>query len=76
MNYDELVKELRFCAATESDCSKCRRFESIMCEVSLHTEAADAIEELQAEYNELLFRCGQAEALIDFYQQMPKEDEA
>lgn len=31
-------------------------------------QAADAIEELQAQNNELLFRCGQAEALIDYYQ--------
>lgn len=45
-------------------------------------EAADAIEELQAQNNELLFRCGQAEALIDYYQtgkllsNEPPEEEA
>ena len=69
MNYDELVKALRNNADHYA-------FTGDNGLVHLLTNAADAIEELQAEYNELLFRCGQAEALIDFYQQMPKEDEA
>ena len=37
-------------------------------DADLHYEAADAIEELSKLNCELLFRVGQAEALIDYYQ--------
>lgn len=47
MNYDELIADLRYCADTETSCSECKRIGTVTCEVNLHSEAADAIEELQ-----------------------------
>lgn len=62
--YEELVKMLR--KHHDEHCQLDRA--SGVCGGVLANEAADAIEELQAQNNELLFRCGQAEALIDYYQ--------
>ena len=50
MNYDELIADLRYCADTETSCSECKRIGTVTCEVNLHSEAADAIEELQQHY--------------------------
>ena len=70
--YDDLVEALRLCV-------KYGKGADVLANA---LKAADAIEELQAQNNELLFRCGQAEALIDYYQagklrsnEPPKEEE-
>ena len=58
--YEELIKKLR---------STAKLAEYGLAVPSYYlTEAADAVEELQKENAELLFRCGQAEAMIDHYQ--------
>ena len=44
--YDELVKELRYCAGSDAICSECKRVGTISCENNLLNEAADAIEKL------------------------------
>lgn len=76
--YDKLVKQLQYCATHECmqegeeevgcDAPYGWREGCGTCNDVLMLRAADAIEELQAQNNELLFRCGQAEALIDYYQ--------
>ena len=48
MNYEELVKALRYCK-TASLCGPCPRNERNMCFDGLHDDAAAAIEALQAE---------------------------
>ena len=58
--YGELVKRLKI-AAQFAD-------KGLLITPSLCLEAADAIEEQQNLNCELLFRVGQAEALIDYYQ--------
>ena len=58
--YEELIKRLRE-YATEDQWVQTRIGDTFV-------EAADAIEELQKLKCELLFRVGQAEALIDYYQ--------
>ena len=65
MYYDLLV-QLRRCA--EGRCRGCPRSHAEGCRKSVSTEAANAIEEQQNLNCELLFRVGQAEALIDYYQ--------
>lgn len=67
--YEQLIANLR--AVDEYDTGYAK----------LIWEAADAIEEMQKRNCELLFRVGQAEALIDYYQtgrmtrnELPKEE--
>lgn len=45
--YDELVKDLRYCASAEETCGGCKHSNEVACEVRLLERAADAIEELQ-----------------------------
>lgn len=66
--YEELIKALRNVSEYDSGYAK------------LMYDAADAIEEMQKQNCELLFRVGQAEALIDYCQtgrmisnELPKE---
>ena len=59
--YDELVKRLR-------NRRICIQQLGTLNDYPLLREAADAIEELQKLNWELLFRCSQAEALIEYYQ--------
>ena len=67
--YEKLVESLRNCVADENGCCfRCPEDCNGPCQENLMTEAADAIEELQELNCELLFRVGQAEALIDYYQ--------
>ena len=88
--YDKLVKSLRICGDSVDAIDECCYEDCIfherpinpLCMQVLCNKAAAAIEELQAQNNELLFRCGQAEALIDYYQtgklpsnEPPKEEE-
>lgn len=81
--YDDLVKALRGCVLSKP-CDGCPYYDpngpSEKC-ATMNIAAADAIEELQELTCELLFRVGQAEALIDYYQtgrmtnnEPPKED--
>lgn len=79
--YENLVKRLRTVASAADFFGRIMPAADNQI-TKLCTEAADAIEDLQAQNNELLFRCGQAEALIDYYQtgkllsnEPPKEDE-
>ena len=74
--YDELIKRLR----EVEEMLKMAQFREA---AILIEQAADAIEELQKLNYELLFRCSQAEALIDYYQtgklpsnELPKESES
>ena len=67
--YEELIKALRNVSEYDSGYAK------------LMYDAADAIERLQSQNIELLFRTSQAEALIDYYQtgrmtsnELPKEE--
>ena len=57
MNYEELVKALRHCMTKEDGitiCEPCPYYgKGIECENVLHTDAAAAIEELQAEVKRL-----------------------
>ena len=66
--YDELIKRLhRYsenCVAYKLDADFADAVQ----------QAADAIEELQSENKEMLFRVLQAEAIIDYYQSPPKEE--
>jgi len=68
--YDELVKVLRRCVLSEP-CEGCPYYDphgpTEKC-ATLNIAAADAIVELQKLNCELLYRVGQAEALIDYYQ--------
>ena len=57
--YDDLIKMIR---------NEVALFNPSVVSRSLALDAADAIEELQKLNCELLFRVGQAEALIDYYQ--------
>lgn len=66
--YDELIKKIRHCATDPMHCLSCAEDKDGRCFKRLMTQAADAIEELQKLNCELLFRVGQAEALIDYYQ--------
>ena len=71
--YEELVKALRNCGYPNSYryCPNCVFVGKYggSCELKkLLPAAAAAIEELQKANCELLFRVGQAEALIDYYQ--------
>ena len=89
--YEDLIKLLRELQAMmehceEQSCLECKNRE--LCDKydnkalsETYKEAAEAIEEMQKLNCELLFRVGQAEALIDYYQtgrmisnQPPKEE--
>ena len=47
--YDDLIRELELCPDAEYGCSRCEHRVSLHCRESLMKQAADAIEELQAE---------------------------
>ena len=68
--YDDLVARLWECASGE--CFNCSQYtettNASVCSKELMKQAADAIDELSKLNCELLFRVGQAEALIDYYQ--------
>ena len=53
MDIEKLIKLLRYCATTYTmyDCSKCVRDNNGQCDEELMSQAADALEELQAELN-------------------------
>ena len=63
MNYEELVKALRHCMTKEDGitiCEPCPYYgKGIECENVLHTDAAAAIEELQAEIRESMQKCAE-----------------
>ena len=69
--YEDIVKRLRRC--NQFKCRECEYEPVESCRFKLNSEAADAIEKLQEENKELLFRCGQAEALIEYYQNQEGE---
>ena len=64
---DELVKAIRQNACHFDACGMCPK-RNALCLDRRALQAADAIDELSKLNCELLFRVGQAEALIDYYQ--------
>lgn len=68
--YTELIKALRYCMAKEDGitiCEPCPYYgKGIECENVLHTDAAAAIEELQAKNKKLHGRIEDEELKIDF----------
>lgn len=63
MNYEEQVKALRHCMTKEDGitiCEPCPYYgKGIECENVLHTDAAAAIEELEAEIRESMQKCAE-----------------
>lgn len=45
--YEELVKDLRFCASSEHSCVECPHIVETCCENMLLMQAAEAIEQLE-----------------------------
>ena len=63
-DYTELVKALRCCGNINTDCTVCPwdKYNFGMCAEKLYTDAAAAIEELQAEIRESMQKCAECGA--------------
>ena len=67
MDVEKLIKLLRYCATTYTmyDCSKCVRDNNGQCDEELMSQAADALEELQAENEKLRAELEQVKQLYE-----------